>query len=377
MSDRRPAAVFPPGMFIQEALEGRGWTQEDLAQILGKPLPTVNQLIKGKRAIIAETAQKLAAAFGNSAQFWMNLETAWQLFRKRAEDPTVYDRVRDRARIYELAPIREMERRGWIRKSHGMEGAERELKRFYSVEDLKELPRFLARTRASVHGEYEEMTPAQWAWCQRACQIAKSVSATRFVPARLGDVVQELKALMSEPEEARRVARVLSDFGIRLVVVEHLRGTRIDGAALLPDSKTPVIAISLRYGRMDHFWFTLLHELAHIVHGDGIRADFGILDPYDAVEVEEQRANESASRWLIEREVFESFVMRTSPLYSAPRIMNFARRIGVHPSIVIGQLKFRGELKHNQQTRLHNVDIRGVVRSAAMCDGWGNSAPDW
>ena len=74
-----PAEVFPPGDFVREELEARGWTQDDLAEILGRPQRLVSEVITGKRAITAETAKGLGEAFGTSAQFWMNLEAAHRL----------------------------------------------------------------------------------------------------------------------------------------------------------------------------------------------------------------------------------------------------------------------------------------------------------
>ena len=75
---------FLPGEFISEELDERGWSQADLAEIIGKTPGTVNELIKGKRKVTPDTAEGLAAAFGTSAEYWTNLETAyqyWQLSR--------------------------------------------------------------------------------------------------------------------------------------------------------------------------------------------------------------------------------------------------------------------------------------------------------
>jgi len=74
-----PAEVFPPGEFIRDELKERGWTQRDLADILGRPLQTVNQIIMGKKAITARTAKELAAAFGTSAEYWLRHEAAYRL----------------------------------------------------------------------------------------------------------------------------------------------------------------------------------------------------------------------------------------------------------------------------------------------------------
>ena len=87
------AKVFPPGEFIREELEARGWTQSDLAEILGRPLAAVNQIIQGKRAITPRTAKELAAAFGTSAELWVNLETSWRLSLEAEVDPEIGKRA--------------------------------------------------------------------------------------------------------------------------------------------------------------------------------------------------------------------------------------------------------------------------------------------
>jgi len=93
MIDFKAAEVFPPGEFIREEIEARGWTQNDLAEILGRPLAAVNQIIKGKRAITPKTARELGAAFGTSAELWLNLETAWRLSLAEEADPEIRKRA--------------------------------------------------------------------------------------------------------------------------------------------------------------------------------------------------------------------------------------------------------------------------------------------
>jgi len=372
MDNRKPAEVFPPGDFIKEELDARGWTQDDLARILGKPLPTVNQIIKGKRAIIADTATRLAAAFGNSPKFWMNLEATWQLHQQgRVPDAA---NVRSRARLYDLVPIREMERRGWLRETKTSKELECELLRFLDMRTLNDVPD-RASARASIQGKHARMTPAQWAWCRRALQVGRLVHVQRLARSKLPQVIRTLRAMTAEPEEIRHVPKVLADAGVRFVVVEHLSHTKIDGAALWPSRNAPVLAMSMRYARVDYFWFTLLHEVSHILNEDRTVADADILQAAKHRDESEERANKQAAAWLIPPEKLESFIARTTPLYSAQRILNFARRMGVHSGIVVGQLKFRGELDWNQYNRLERSDARSIIQQAAMCDGWGRIAP--
>lgn len=73
--------VFPPGEFIREELDARGWSQVRFAHILGRPFQAVNQIVNGKKAITAQTAKEIGAAFGTGPEVWMNLEVQWQLHR--------------------------------------------------------------------------------------------------------------------------------------------------------------------------------------------------------------------------------------------------------------------------------------------------------
>ncbi len=109
MANRNPAIVLPPGDFIREEIEARGWTQSDLATILGRPLTAVNQIITGRRAVTPETAKSRAEAFGTSPEFWMNLETQYQLSRAVGPEGA----VRARARSFEKEPRKDAKGREW------------------------------------------------------------------------------------------------------------------------------------------------------------------------------------------------------------------------------------------------------------------------
>src|SRR6266704_5389855 len=98
------AEASPPGEFINDELETRGWTQEDLSEITGLPSPVISNIINAKRAISPDIASSFAAAFGTTAQFWMNLETSYQLFSETRADAS----ISRKARLFALAPIKEM-----------------------------------------------------------------------------------------------------------------------------------------------------------------------------------------------------------------------------------------------------------------------------
>src|ERR1700694_967479 len=99
MANRVPAEVSPPGEFIREELEARGWTQGDLAQIMDRPLRLVNELVAGKKQITPEPARGLATAFGdNDPLYWMNLDSAYRLAQEQPADES----VARRSKLYSL-----------------------------------------------------------------------------------------------------------------------------------------------------------------------------------------------------------------------------------------------------------------------------------
>ncbi len=356
-----------PGDEIRKCLRDRAWTQGDLAKVIGRPLQTINAIIVGKKAITPETAISLGAAFGTGPEKWMNLESAYRLALAKSNT----DSVEKRAKLYECAPIKDMERRGWIDPAASAEEQERILCRFFEVGSLDEEPRISVATRKSARST--PLKPSQKAWCFRAKQLARILQVPALKRKALKQTAGRLRELAAYPEEARRVSRILAECGIRFLVIEPLPGTRIDGAAIWLDEDRPVIALSLRYDRIDAFWFTLLHEFYHVVHEDASVDDDLCGDgqmPSLAKDDAERLADTKASAQLIRTDILESFIMRVGPLYSKSRINQFAHRINIHPGVVVGQLQHRGEIGYSANREML-VKVRDIVVNEAVTDGWG------
>ena len=353
--------AFAPGEYIRDEIEARGWTQEALAHILGRPLRTVNLIISGKAGITPQTAQELAAAFGTSAEMWMNLESAYRLaLEKKGQDD-----VARRAALYERAPVRDMIRRKWIDEFESVEKMEGAVDDFFSTP-------LAAAARMST--SYDEVTPGLKAWLSRAAALAGSVAANPYSKQKALTLIPDLHALTSDAQEVRRVPAVLAEMGIRFVLLEHLPRTRIDGAAIwLPDDQ-PAIAISLRYDRIDCFWHTLFHEVSHVLHEErSIDNDLigpNKLDP-DKVSEVEKRADRDACNFLIPPDKLRSFIIRHRPRFSKVNIIRFAGLHGIHPGIVVGQLQHSGAIQYSHSREML-VPVRDLLADAAMTDGWGH-----
>lgn len=353
--------VFPPGEFIREELRARGWTQSDLANILGRPVQAVNEIIKGKKTVTPETALGLAAAFGTSAEVWLNLENTYRLSLVKS-DPHDVSR---RSRLYSLVPAKELIKRGWIDASDDLDRLEQQVCQFLDIDSIDQEPRFAFVARKS--GDYKQFSSAQIAWFCRARQRACQSKAKRFDRQKFRAQVHLLPRLSRNENGLRELPVAMANLGLRLVIVEHLPKTYIDGAAFWLNQESPVVALSIRYDRIDYFWFTLMHELAHISLDARCTGyvDENLVGPSAETNAakprSEQEADHRASEWLVRSEALEEFIRRTRPYYSRGRIVGFAEEIGVHPGIIVGRLQHLREIEYS-----HNRALLTRIRKTLM-----------
>jgi HTH-type transcriptional regulator/antitoxin HigA len=369
-----------PGEFIREELEAREWSQRDLAYILGVPEQSVNVIISGKRGISPEMAKALGEAFGVSADYFANLQKAYDMSKAREPDPG----VARRAMLQKAFPVREMIRREWLVDTDA-DLLEAQLVRFFCKNSLADIPYMPHAAKKKDYDEAEdsETTRLQLAWLYRVRQLASEMAAPKYSEKKLLAFAGEMPKHMTDPEEVRHVSRSLAECGVRYVVVETLPKAEIDGVCFWLDRNSPVIGMTTRHDRIDNFWFVLRHEVEHVLQKDGM----GGLDP-DTVDVklegenagvgdnlppEERRANLAAANLCVPMEELESFFVRKFPYISERDTLGFARRVQRHPGIVVGQLQFK--MGRYDWLARHKVKIRHFLTGNTLMDGWGEPAP--
>ena len=372
MKKRTIAEVFAPGVFIAEELEACGWSQVELAEILGRPARLISELIAGKRAITPETAKGLGSAFGTGAEVWMNLERDYQLSKAEHDDSA----VERRAKLYGKAPVKEMVKRRWIEPSENIEVLEKRVLNFLRLNNLDEEP---SLAHAAKKSSYEQVLPSQWAWLFRVRQLAENISVPSFSKRALTASLGELERLLTAPEETRHVPRTLTECGVRFVVVEKLPQAKIDGVCLWLDKNSPVIGLSLSRDKIDNFWFVLRHEIEHVLRGDGHESPMIDVelsgDKASSTNVslpeEERIANAAASDFCTPTERLDSFMARKHPFYYERDVLAFARLLNRHPGLIIGQMQFR--LDNYAYLTKHLAKVKSFVLPGAIVDGWDQS----
>lgn len=353
-------------------LDSKGWTQEVLASVTGLSRTTISSVVAGRSGVSADMAARLAKAFGNRPDEWQKWDADYQLSLV-SSDHEVIARL---AQLHELAPIPQMQKRGWIKPTNDPVELEAELERFYGGSISQGVMFPVATLRTDT---LSDLNAAEKAWCFRARQLADAVvHVAPFDPGRLPAAEKKLRQLAAYPKEAERLTEILAYYGIRFVVVEPLPGAKMDGAAFWI-GHSPVIAVSARWDRIDAFWFTVMHEFMHIKNHDAYSWDVNLVTEGDhgiAIRVSgdaaEQRANDQAANALVPKAELDSFIKRTSPLYAATGIVQFAHRVQMHPGIIVGQLQHRGELRYSSH-RSFLAKVRKYVIETALTDGWGRS----
>ena len=359
---------FHPGEIIKEEIEARKWTHEDLADVMGCSRHTVLRLIKGATGVTAETAIALAKAFGTSAQLWMNLQTSFELSQAAKEDRD----IERRAKLYNKVPLRDIKKRGWIDDIDGTDQLESAVLDLLRIKHIDETPAFLVAAKKST--SYSSNTPEQIAWFARAHQIAGAAPASKYVESKLEECIEQLRGLAAYPEDVRHVPKLLADFGIRLLLIDRLPKSKVDGVAFwINKGASPVIAMSLRFDRIDNFWHNILHEIVHIKYHDESPIDVNVFcedEDSDLPDIE-KRANSEACNYLIPTEKLESFIKRHGRLIYESDVVRQATARGVHPGILVGQLHWRKALDWKFQNKM-KVKIRDEIVGVAITDGWGH-----
>lgn len=308
---------------IQFRMEQMGLKQKDLATILGGK-SRVSEVLSGKRP--------LTLAMARAVHTKLKIPADILLGRNEAELPEAIDPA--------SFPVKEMHKLGWFERWKGLDWqavkneAEEMLQEFFG---LFPGPRHFAFNRAGFRDGVEPDAHALDAWRCRVLTHAAERSLPAFdsgkiTPATLSDLAQ----LSRFKDGPMRALELLKSLGLPVVIEHHLPKTYLDGAALLGAGERPVIGLTLRHDRLDNFWFTLFHEVGHVLlHlGEDHRSFFDDTEGGDHSRMEEE-ANEFALNHLIPEWEWR----RIQHVKLAEEIRAEAKRLKISPAIIAGRLR--------------------------------------
>lgn len=261
---------------------------------------------------------------------------------------------------WEKFPVKEMQKRGWFDMdlAEGKTG-EQLIRSFFSRTTVQNSPVFLRKSLTGVGKE--ESKYAIFAWISRIIIRARDHKKpdTRYVQGSITDEFLRQLAKLSRSSEGPLLAReFLAMKGVILIIEPHLPKTRLDGAAILDDDGTPIIGLTLRFNRVDYFWFTLMHELIHVQRHLG-RQNSAFVDEEDP-DNQDERENEAnilAAEAFIPRQVWKS-----SEAYRTKRreaVIKLADSLMIHPAIIAGRI----QKESGKYTILREFSVSQDIRS--------------
>lgn len=335
----RPLAAtprrIPAGQMLARELDARGWTQQEFADVLGRPTQFVSEIITGKKEVTRESAAQIGAALEQDPRVWLAYQDQYLLERHTSDSATrqALSDVRRRAQLQKFGPINLMVKRG-ILSGATIDELERQVMDLFEVPSIGDAPNIPVAARRS--NTAEPVAAAQTAWVASVRQLAKAHRGLPpFSGAALTKLMAELPHRVATPSDFRDLPAVLAEVGVILVYIEAFPGAKIDGCSFILDG-TPVIGISGRGRRMDKVLFTLLHEAAHILLGH-VEADYiveiiDVDDPDDG----EVAANDHAGKWLLPNPLPD-----VPARISADWVRRMAAEYQLAPIVVVGQLQNR------------------------------------
>jgi HTH-type transcriptional regulator/antitoxin HigA len=359
-----PDYAVPPGATITEALEERGMNQRDLAARLGIQDPVLSDLIHGKRPITPETARGLELVLRIPMAFWLRAEARYREHKARLEEVETYREWGAWSRGF---PLREMMNFGWIPEIPAND----------LVARVKALLGFLrVATPEAWSGAYSRLRityrksrtfPADenhlGAWLRQGENEALEMELPAYNRHAFRAALREIREWSGERGDVplERIQKACAACGVALIYTPALPKSRAAGASRWLGAGRPLIQLSLRGKTDDHFWFTLFHEVAHVLEHGHKEIFVGFDDSEDQNEIE---ANKWAADHLIPPTDWSGFL--AGEAFDSSDILKFAKSQRIAPGIVVGRLQREGKIPNSAGNKLKKtVDFPIASKPAA------------
>lgn len=345
------ARVFPstlpdPIEAIKFRMEQADLKPADLVPFIGSK-SRVSEVLSGKRKLTVEMMRALETGLGIPAKVLLG--------QPREDESSQY-------RNWDSRTLKEMKDRGYFGKvTLTVQNAAELVRQFFApVCSPAQLLGMLRQSSYRSSPRTDRRALAAWAGAVLR-KVQKIKMTTKFRKGCVNlDFMRTLAKLSTREEGPLLAQEFLRKHGIILVIERHFSKTYLDGATILINRDNPVIGLTLRYDRLDNFWFTLMHELAHIA----LHYESGTNLFYDEIEdvkgvilsESEKEADRMAEEALLPEGKWETSPARLVPSFMAAK--SLASEVGVHIAVIAGQIRHKG----NSYVYLNKIVIGAKVR---------------
>lgn len=349
-----PNVAIAPGDTIRENMEFLGMNQKELAARLDITTKHLSNIINAKSPITYDTALKLETVIGPSAQFWMNLETNYQLAISRIEK---MKNLENDLSVLKKIPYLEMSKLGWLKKTSIRKERVFNCRKFFGVANLTSVqPSYNVAFRQQK--EIKEISNlGVLAWLRKAEIEALKFDVGKFNKKKLKSIIPQLREMTVEKlnESFLEIQKLFSESGVVLLLIPYVAKTYICGATIWRDDKA-IIALSGMGKRADNFWFTLFHELAHLI-------EHSKKSVHVSFENTEDEADSEARNYLISQKAYNYFIDNHN-FKNKKEIIQYSKELKIAPFVLVGRLQHDGYIKYAQfRELLPKFDISKIIES--------------
>ena len=341
-----PNFAVSPGATMRSIMVEKSMTFTDLSVQLNVSSGYLSRVLSGEEELDHQVASRVSSILGGTPSFWIRRQEQYFSDRSRIYSNNEY--VRRKEWLREL-PVKYLEKSKWITTNNDVETKVSETLEFFgvgSVEYFDKRYQFVANSiKLKTSPVYENDPLSVITWMRAAELSAPKTRRPDWSKQDLIDFLPQIKALSRMKDSNLAIGglqEILAKCGVRVSLTEAPDGCRANGAVFLTPDNIPVLVLSKRYRTDDHFWFAVLHEIGHLVMGH----DCTVLieSTHNKADDAECEANSFAARQIVP-EGYDQ-LLRTIP--KKPKsIMRLAKDLGVSPGLVVGQMQFRGIIRHN------------------------------
>ena len=341
---REMRRVLHPGYQIKEYIEDVEMTQDEFAKRLGITGKQLSLLLSYQASITPDIAYKLSAMIGNSIEFWLNLQSNYDAYIVKLNS---IEEIEKEKMIYSMIDKKFLKKLNIIDSSDNIDSGIYKIRRAALVSNLSMLTKndiySFCRT-STCRDEEPKNIVCRNLWISLAYRIAQQEEVQEFNEDLIIKKIPYFRSLTLENAEIIYpiLKKELSECGVSLVILPALKNSNINGAIKWIDEKRVMMALNNRGKDQDKFWFSFFHELKHVLQKVKRKIIIGedknkINDEY------ELDVDNFARETLIPSLEYESF-----DDYSENGILKFAKKIKIHPGIVVGRLQNDGKIPHDR-----------------------------
>lgn len=344
--EAKKALLSCPGDTIQETIDSIGMSQAELAERLGRSIPKLNELIKGKAPITKETATKLEYVLGIPASGWLKLERKYQDELLEIERLEFYNQCIDWLNRF---PLKLMKQYELIPETNEKTVLVESLLKFFRVASPNEWNGIYKNTNLAfkIDLRHTAEPEAVSVWLRFGEIQAESVNVEEFDKGEFREKIPEIKELSyTMPENwQEQLQTICAECGIALVYTPCISKAPIFGAARwIKNYSLPLLQITDRLKSINAFWFTFFHESAHLLYHGKKEIFIEGLENIEIDKTKEKEADDFSERTLIKESQMNEMTKHSNiPHY---RILEFSEKFRIHPGIVVAQLQRKDKISY-------------------------------